>query len=215
MSVTLLTSLPGSEIYADFHQAQNNFAFLHRDARNSPQQLYLKYLDVGLVQRLSWDDANYSNVAWSKNGKRLAFNRHGDNEQSMHIAEFDELGDMLYVKTLNNPQLADKFVIEWTHDQSGLILSHEMRPNRQHSIYEYSIENDSLKAISNPNVAGRGDYFAKQSHDGSKLAILREVGKQQVSLLVLERQTGSMLVNKVLPFQASKLAWQTNDQAII
>ncbi|MFT6267992.1 MAG: hypothetical protein ACJAVV_000797 [Alphaproteobacteria bacterium] len=41
------------------------------------------------------------------------------------------------------------------------------------------------------------------------------MGKQQISLLVLEMETGSMLVNKVLPFFASKLAWQTNDEAII
>lgn len=215
LKVELLTSLPGSEIYADYHQPQNKLAFLHRDARNSPQQLYIKYLETGVVKRLSWDNANYSNGAWSKDGKRLAFNRLSEQTQTLHILEFDELGDVDNFLTLNNPKLADKFVLEWMHDQSGLLLAHEFRPNRQHSIYQYSINSDTLQTISSPNVAGRGDYFAGQSHDGSKLAILREVGQQQTSLLVLEMQTGSMLVNKTLPFQATKLAWQKNDEGII
>ncbi|MFT6267993.1 MAG: DNA-binding winged helix-turn-helix (wHTH) protein [Alphaproteobacteria bacterium] len=69
VTIEVLTSLPGSEGYADYHQADNKLAFLHRDARNSPQQLYVKNLDSGLVKRLSWDMANYSNAAWSKDGK--------------------------------------------------------------------------------------------------------------------------------------------------
>lgn len=217
VTVEKLTSLPGSEIHADYHQAHNKLAFLHRDTRHSPQQLYIKDLDSGLVKRLSWDQGSYSNGSWSKDGKRLAFNRTVANKQTLHIAEFDELGDVSQLATFDNPQLADKFVVGWLQDQSGLLLAQEMRAgrDRQHSIYQYVLSSRHLKAISSPNVSGRGDYFAQQSHDGRKIALLREIGEQQVSLLVLEMATGNMLVNKILPFPATKLAWQTNDDVII
>ncbi|TDF37181.1 hypothetical protein EYS14_13565 [Alteromonadaceae bacterium M269] len=215
VNVETLTSLPGSEIYADYHSATNKLAFLHRDTRNSPQQLYVKDLNSGLIQRLSWDKANYSDANWSQDGKRLAFNRLIDNRQSTHIAEFDPLGNVSQLVTLDNPNLTDKFILDWTYDQTGLLLGEARTPGKQHSIYQYLISSDRLSTVSTPNVTGHGDYFAKQSNDGLRIAILRDVGDQQVSLLVFEMATGNMLVNKVLPFRASKLAWQDNDKAII
>ena len=74
ITVTPLTSLEGSEIFADYHAADNKLAFLHRDAGHSPQQLYAKNLNSGAIHRLSWDGAHYTNSYWSPDGKMLAFN---------------------------------------------------------------------------------------------------------------------------------------------
>ena len=215
MNIELLTSLSGSEVFADYHHGDNKIAFLHRDSRYNTQQLYLKHLDTNKIQRLSWDNANYSNSYWSKNGQKLAFNRLVDNRITLHIASFTVQGDLREVKQLAAPEVLGKFVIGWLHDDSAILLAEKATAGEQHSIHQYTFKDDSITSMSSPNVIGRGDYMAAQSHDGHKLAILREVGKQQTSLLVIESETGRMLANKSLPFYANSLAWQIDNEAVL
>ena len=210
-----VTGLAGSETFADFHLPTNKLVFLHRQANHSPQQLYVKSLTTGETVRLSWDQASYSNTYWSNDGEQLVFDRQLDGHKTLHIANFDQSGNVQEVKQINHPQLAGKFVIGWLYDQSGLLLAQEMKPGKQHSIFRYHFDANRIEAVSSPNVAGRGDYLAAESYDGSKLAILREVSAGQVSLLIVESATGRMLANRSLPYVATRMSWQYDDEAII
>ena len=210
-----VTDLAGSETFADLHLPTNKLVFLHRQANHSPQQLYVKSLTTEETVRLSWDQASYSNTYWSKDGKQLAFDRQLDGHKTLHIANFDQAGNVQEIRQISHPQLAGKFVIGWLHDQSGLLLAQEMKPGKQHGIFRYHFHSNMVEAVSSPNVAGRGDYLAAQSHDGSKLAILREVSAGQVSLLIVESSTGRMLANRSLPYVATRMSWQQDNEAVI
>lgn len=215
VQVTSLTTLEGSEIFADYHAADNKLVFLHREAAGSPQQLYTKSLTSGEVQRLSWDGGHYSNSYWSPDGRQLAFNRSAEGRPGLYVADIDKHSGVTGVEQISHPDLSGKFVIGWLQDQTGLLLAEELTAGRQHSIYQYNLAEQELRALSFPNVAGRGDYLASQAHDGSKLAILREVGKEQVSLVVMAWQSGRILANKSLPFTATRLAWHHDNDTVL
>ena len=212
--LTQLTQLTGSEVDASYNPSNNKLAFIHRDTRNSPQQLYLKSLDDELVTRLSWDQANYSDAYWSRDGSKLVFMRLFAKTSNIHIAHFNQAADITQLETLTTSELQDKFVIGWLQDDKGLLLAEAIKPNKKHSIYAYLFADEKLQRLTTPNVAGYGDYKAALSENGELIAILRQEVAQQSSLLVMSLATGDLLAKTALPFIPSRLIWTPNDKAI-
>ncbi|NMP15892.1 winged helix-turn-helix domain-containing protein [Thalassotalea sp. Y01] len=212
--LTRLTELTGSEVDANYHAEQGKLAFIHRDTRNSPQQLYVKSLNDNIVKRLSWDEANYSDSYWSADGSKLAFMRLLAQKSSFHVADFDENGEVTHLQTLDSPVLKGKFVIGWLHDDKGLLLAETIKPNKQHRIYAFDPSTQTLQPLTNPNVAGRGDYKAALSPNGELLAILREEVSQESSLIVTSLLTGNLVVKTTLPFVPSRLIWTPDGNTI-
>ncbi|WP_371376326.1 winged helix-turn-helix domain-containing protein [Thalassotalea aquiviva] len=209
-----LTELTGSEVDANYHAERGKLAFIHRDTRNSPQQLYVKSLSNNVVKRLSWDQANYSDSYWSADGTKLAFMRLLAQQTSFHVADFNENGSVTHLETLDSPALKDKFVIGWLHGDKGLLLAETMRPNKQHRIYAFDMATKTLQPLTNPNVAGRGDFLAALSPNGEMLAILREEVSQESSLLVTSLSTGNLIAKSTLPFVPSRLIWTPDSNTI-
>lgn len=212
--ITRLTTLTGSEVSAHYHPDSNKLAFVNRETRNSPQQLYVKNLNQGVVTRLSWDEANYSNAFWSEDGTKLAFIRQWQQTASFHIARFSADGTLKHTETINNEPLKDKFLLGWLTNDEGFLLAETMRPNKKHGIYAYSLQDQQLTALSQPNVSGRGDYKAALSPDGNQLAILREEVAQNASLLIIDKTSGDLMSKSALPFVPSYLAWHRDNQTI-
>lgn len=207
VTITSLTNMTGSEVDADYNATSNVLAVIHRDSRGSPQQLYLKSLNDNVITRLSWDEANYHDSYWSHDGKKLVFMRLHDHRENWYIAHIDHMLNVTQLDTITNPLLDKKYVIGWTIDDNGLLLAEEMEPGKQHRIYEFDLSSTTITALTNPNVAGRGDYAASLSPDGSKLAILREEVAREATLLVTSMADGNLLANVALPFVPSRLVW--------
>lgn len=212
--ISRITQLSGSEVGADLHLPSQRLAFVHRETRNSPQQLYLKQLDNGIVTRLSWDQANYSNSFWSSDGMQLVFMRLEDRQQRFHIAHFDAENTITAIDDISTLALENKFVIGWLKGDSSLLLAEEMQPNKQHRIYAFDINTEALTPLSDPNVAGRGDYKALESPNGEYFAILREEVPQQASLLITSQIDGSLHNKIALPFMPSRMVWGSNSRWI-
>lgn len=202
-----VTQLTGSEVDASYNAKKNLLAFIHRSARNSPQQLYLKSLNTGVVTRLSWDQANYKDSYWSWDGQKLVFMRLIDQRDTLHIAHFNPVGEIEQLETLEAEGLQDKYAIGWLEDDSGLILAENMRPNKQHRIFAFNFSTGEVTPLTNPNVAGRGDYKASLSPKNDLLAILREEVSQEASLLITSLGTGNLVAKAVLPFVPNRLVW--------
>ncbi|GEA13413.1 winged helix-turn-helix domain-containing protein [Alteromonas sp. KUL49] len=208
--VNRLTQLTGSEVNADYNAAQNKLAFLHRDSRSSPQQLYIKTLNDGVVTRLSWDNANYSDSRWCPKGEKLAFTRLDEQGYSFHIAHFLPDGEVSRVENIDSELLQNKFVVGWLADDKGLLLAEKLTQGQQHSIYAFTFSDNRLQALTSPNVAGRGDYNAALSFNGEMLAVLREEVAKEASLIITSLVSGDMVAKTRLPFVPSRLAWHEN-----
>ncbi|AMJ94491.1 hypothetical protein AVL56_09395 [Alteromonas stellipolaris] len=214
VNITRLTSLTGSEVDANYNATSNLLAVIHRDSRGSPQQLYLKSLDDNVVTRLSWDNANYHDSYWSHDGKKLVFMRLHEHRENWYIAHINNVHNVTQLDTITSPLLDKKYVIGWTINDDGLLLAEEMQPGKQQRIYQFNITSATLTALTNPNVAGRGDYAASLSPDGSKLAILREEVAREATLLVTSMDNGNLLAKVSLSFVPSRLVWTPNGSTI-
>ena len=210
-----LTDLTGSEIFANYNASSNKLVFLHRENSNSPQQLYTKDLTSGEVKRLTWDKQHYTDSYWSPDGSQLVFTSGMVNEVQHYLVEFDEKQKVKRVEKLGLTSNSKKYVIGWQRDKSGLWLADERENSQPHSIYRYDFETNSITPVTFPNVAGRGDYYAAQSHSGEKLAILREVEKNQSSLIILDISSGDVNANYLIPFPANRLVWRFDDSGLI
>lgn len=208
--VTRMTALAGSEVNADYHEKTGKLAFLHRETKSSPQQLYIKTLGDNLVSRLSWDNANYSDSHWSSDGSRLAFTRLLNGQYGFHVAWFSDNGDVDRVETLSSSDFNGKFIIGWLHDDAGLLLAEKLAGSKVHGIYAYNIEQETMIKLTSPNVSGRGDYGAAISEDGEWLALLREEVAKEATLLVVGLKSGDVVGKSSLPFMPSRLVWHQN-----
>lgn len=215
VQVSLLTELSGSEVFADYHSDTQRLVFLHRETKSSPQQIYIKNLATNSLNRLTWDTQNYTNVYWSPDGTKLVYGAGNGIDYLHYIAEFDKQGNVIQTQTLNDKSLKNLFVIGWLKAQSGLLFAEQVKSAKQHSIHQYDLKSKQLKTLSYPNVAGKGDYLAALSVDGVKLAILREVSKQKVALIIIDLKSGDEIANVMLPFIASKLVWRESEDIFL
>ncbi len=215
LSVSNITELSGSEVFADYHSDTQRLVFLHRETKSSPQQIYIKDLTSNSLNRLTWDTQNYTNVYWSPDGSKLVYGAGNGIDYLHYITEFDMQGNVVQTQTLNDKNLKNLFVIGWLKVQSGLLFAEQVKNTKQHSIYQYDLESKQLKTLSYPNVAGKGDYLAGLSDDGAKLAILREVSKQKAALVIIDLKSGDEEANVMLPFAASKLVWHESTEIFL
>jgi DNA-binding winged helix-turn-helix (wHTH) protein len=215
VTVTQMTALTGSEVNADFHQPTNKLAFLFRETKSSPQQLYIRRFNDNSVTRLSWDNANYSDSHWSADGSRLAFTRLLDGRYGFHIASFSDKGDVEQVETLLSSEFEGKFIIGWLHNDAGLLLAEKLSGSKVHGIFAYDFEQETMAKLTSPNVSGRGDYNAALSEDGKWLALLREEVAKEATLIVINLETGDVAGKSVLPFVPSRLVWHENAYVVM
>ncbi len=211
--VTKLTQLAGSEIYASYHNATQKIAFSHRSDSNAPQQIFIKNLLNNRLQKLSWDNAHYTNVHWSKAGDSLAFTRYTEEITANMVVTFNKAGNIKNITKLNSDALKDKFVIGWAGNE-GLYLAQDAYTGKSLSIYRFDLNSSALTKVTSPQVAGTGDYLAAESIDGMLLAVLREVANDEYALLIVDLNTGSMLANRIIPVFANRIIWHADNNTV-
>ncbi|WP_371187178.1 winged helix-turn-helix domain-containing protein [Thalassotalea maritima] len=211
--ITKLTELAGSEIYASYHPKTSKIAFSHRGESNAPQQIFIKNLQNNQLHKLSWDEAHYTDVHWSKNGGRLAFTRMIAGNVKNIIVDVGEKGNILGQSELNGSMFDDKYVVGWSGD-NVLYLAQQGYSNSNRSIYKVHLPTGQLSKVTSPKVNGSGDFLVAESINGQNLAIVREVAKREFSLLVINIQSGSLLANRVLPIIPNRLIWHNDNTGL-
>lgn len=214
-TIERLTTLSGSEIFADYNKASQQLVFLHRESNISAQQLYIKDLITNEIQRLSWDDKHYTDSFWSPDGKQLAFTSGFGPKVKHFVASFDENRNITDVTPFTITANTPKYILGWQHNQSGLWLADEVTNPTPHSIYRFDFKTQELEPVSLPNVTGRGDYYAAQSKNGEQIAILREVENNQSSLIIVDLISNDVIANHLLPFTANRMVWLFDDSGVI
>lgn len=213
--IEYLTHMSGSELSPDYSPVKNALVFSHRANSNDALNLYIKNLETKRIQRLTWDNADYANALWSPDGKAIILTR-SDNSGTLHyLITLDKENVALESKALDSDTLQGKYVIAWSATNEEVYVKSAYRNLSAQGISRYSLTTGKLRSITSPSVDGVGDYFAKESFDGKLLAILRGINADKHELLVLDIKTGTLLANRVMPHQASRLVWNRDNSRLI
>ena len=212
--ITELTSISGSELLPSYDAVNKRLVFSHRANKDDYLQLYVKELTSGKITRLTWDNANYGNPHWSPSGDSFAYIRSTPEAMHHYISEFDTNKGMVNTKKLENDILSTHYLLGWSSNKNGLYLTDKTSPSRPQGIWLYDIDKDTVEKISSPNVPGQGDYFVKESSDGTQLAILRSLSLKKHELLVLHLETGEIVYENQLPNKMHRLVWSDNNKTI-
>ncbi|WP_269519570.1 winged helix-turn-helix domain-containing protein [Alteromonas sp. BMJM2] len=212
--ITKLTDIAGSELLPNYDPINKRLIFSHRANKDDFLQLYVKEMDSGKVTRLTWDEANYGNPIWSPNGDRFAYIRSTTTSMNHYISEFDTLKGMINSNKLDNDILSTHYLLGWSSKKMGLYLTDKTSPSRPQGIWFFDIIRNTTEQITSPSVHGQGDYFVKESFDGTQLAILRSLSLNKHELLVLHLSTGEILYANQLPNKMHRLVWSNDDSSI-
>jgi len=213
-TITQLTEIAGSELMPNFDSTNNRLIFSHRANKEDFLQLYVKEMNSGKVTRLTWDDANYGNPMWSPKGDRFAYIRSTKTGMHHFVSEFDTNKGMINSRKLNNDILSTHYLLAWSSGKNAIYLTDKTSLSRPQGIWLYDIENNNLEQITSPSVPGQGDYFVKESFDGSQLAILRSLSLNKHELLVLHLETGEIIYSNQLPKKMHRLVWSGDNSVI-
>lgn len=213
--VQYLTKMAGSEMLADFHEGKQALLFSHRFDNPDPLQMYAKNLQSGQVKRLTWSNEGLKYGFWSPSGEQVAYTLISDELQRYFIADFD------FEKGLQSPreldiQSSNKNLLGWSADGLSMYFSDPYRKDVAKGLYQLNLQQNRLIGLTKPSVAGTGDFFAKESPDGKRLAVLRSVDANRIELIVFALDENQKIVsNRVLPMMANRLAWHPDNKRLM
>lgn len=214
-SVQYLTQMAGSEMLADYHEGSNALLFSHRFDNPDPLQIYVKNLTSGQVKRLTWGEEEHKYGLWSPSGEQVAYTLIKGNLQRYFIADFDFISGFRNMRELDIA-VTDKNLLGWSADGLSLYFSDSYRSGFAKGLFRFELAQNRLVSLTKPSVEGAGDFFAKESHDGNRLAILRAVDSSRVELIIMALDDDKhILANRVLPILANRLAWQPDNQGMV
>lgn len=212
-SLQHLTQMNGSEVNPDYDPIHHRLVFAHRANQDDFLQLYSKHLSSGRLKRLTWDEANYVQARWSADGARLLFTRTTPSSSAHYVAEYDDEKGIVNSVELRDAQLDGKYLLDGSADNQHIYLVDPPMVGKPRGIWRYHIASQQLSTITTPQH-GHGDYFATESDNGDKLAILRSIEDNKRELLILHQPTGSLLHTRILPENMDRLVWSPDQSRL-
>ena len=208
-----LTHLSGSELVAHYNAPLDMLVFLSRNNNNAPWQLFSKDLKSQRVKRLVWDETMYSIALLSPDGSQIAYASENQADYNAWLAQFDRQQGIIDPKPLPTP-FASQYLVSWAADGQALYFTGFAEVGQPGAVYRLTLANGQWQQLTFPNTQGFGDFHAVESPDGRYLAVLRNIIDRRYSLLVLDLDTGDLVVNKPLPFYGNALVWQGNNHQL-
>ena len=172
-----LTSYPGIEQHPAFHGKQVAFTWSGPEGGHS--NLYVKLIGEDQALPLTDDSTGVSNVAWSPDGRRLAFRRYNR----------DRCGVFL-ISALGGPERKligcreSSFGLAWSPDGQSLAISTKDTANHTHGLSLLSLETRERRPLTQPEQRYQVDYMVSFSPDGHHLAFVRSNNRSMADIYV-------------------------------
>ncbi len=210
-----LTKVAGSEVSPSFNSKLNHLLYSHRAEKDDYLQLYTKSLESGEITQLTFGEANFANAYFSYDGSKIAFTRSTVTTSDIVIADYSPQTGLTNYDTLPQAVSSQRYLQSWRANGQGLYLSDAKKPLTPQGIWYYRIDNQTLQNITSPGGNGGGDYFARESHNGRWLAVLRNSDSQSHELLIQHLASGELSHIALLPKAFNRLVWQRDDESIL
>lgn len=214
-----VSSLDGFEYYPAISPDKNFLVYSYRKSKNHPNVLMLQNLQSHQTQQLTQSDADDYGASFRPDGKAVAYQRLKYRE-SCEIRLLTFIGEPGYSAT------EDKLLtscgagststrISWAPDGKSLLFSSDENSKQRMAIFSLDIASGNKTQLVLPSNSGMGDFTARYSHSGDKIAFLRDVASNsvQIWLMDLNSRETSLLLHLKHSYPGD-IAWSHNDEQI-
>ncbi|MBU2112982.1 MAG: winged helix-turn-helix domain-containing protein [Gammaproteobacteria bacterium] len=213
-----ITALDGLEFY---HNASEDSRYLvYSYASPDKENITVLMLeDLREHKRVQITEPTYSSfgAAFSPDGKQIVYHRaYPDGHCSIRLAQFDQtkfqiLSDTELATCGNNSVSAR---LTWSPDATYVVYP-SMSENRQMALMMKPVTGGDAEQLTKPPPSSFGDYAARFSFKGDKLAFLRGAANAaQLWLLNMESREITLLSN-ITGSMPGNIGWSSDDKYII
>ena len=213
-----VTSLDGLEFYHNVSEDERYLVYSYASPENENVTV-LMLEDLQEHKRLQITEDSYSSfgAAFSPDGKQIAYHRgYPDGRCSIRIANFNQTS----LEVISDTELTScgensiSSRLTWSPDAKYVIYP-SMSANRQMVLMMKPVLGGDAEQLTKPPPSSFGDYAARFSFGGDKLAFVRGAGSSaQLWLLNLVNREIKMLLN-VTGTMPGNVGWSRDDKSIV
>lgn len=214
-----LTALDGLEFYHNVSPDERYMVYSYASPENEIVTV-LMLEDLIQHKRVALTDDSYSSLgaAFSPDGKAIAYQRLIINELC-EIRLIQLQSDLISVKSDDLLSTCGKRSISarlsWSADGNYLVYPEMQDGDKQLTLSVLSVNSGTTEKLTVPPASSFGDYSARYSRKGDKVAFLREAaGVAQIWVIDLTTRASKLLA-KVVDAYPGNIDWDLQDQHII
>ncbi|WP_233078515.1 winged helix-turn-helix domain-containing protein [Rheinheimera soli] len=214
-----VSSLDGFEYYPAISNDKNFLVYSYQKDKDHSNVLMLQNLQTHQTQQLTDSDSHDFGASFRPDGKAIAYQR-------LKYRESCEIRLLTFTGEPGLSATEDKLLascgggststrISWAPDGKSLLFSSDENNKQRMAIFSLDIASGSKTQLVLPGNTGMGDFTARYSYSGDKIAFLRDVASNSVQIWIMDlnsRETSLLLHLK--HSYPGDLAWSHNDEFI-
>lgn len=214
-----VSSLDGFEYYPAISNDKNFLVYSYQKSKNHSNVLMLQNLHNHQTQQLTQSEADDFGASFRPDGKAIAYQR-------LKYRESCEIRLLTFSGEPGHSATEDKLLtscgggststrISWSPDGKSLLFSSDENSKQRMAIFSLDIASGNKTQLVLPGNSGMGDFTARYSHSGDKVAFLRDVASNSVQIWIMDlnsRETSLLL--HIKHSYPGDIAWSHNDEQI-
>lgn len=209
-----LTTDPGSQIEGSFSPNGKSVAYVWRKPGQSTEQVYVMPIHADDPRPLSPEpSANQYTPSWSPSGRQIAFmERDGSHSAVMLAPARGGAARTVYTLPVNSAR--EYGGLAWSADGTSLIFPQENTLEGPSYLVELSLENGTIRSITDPPLLWDGDFYPEVSPDGRQLAFIRGSELLARDLYVMNLPNGP--AHRITSHQLmTSFAWSADSHSLV
>ncbi|MBU0913654.1 MAG: winged helix-turn-helix domain-containing protein [Gammaproteobacteria bacterium] len=214
-----VSSLDGFEYYPAISNDKKFLVYSYKKSKAHSNVLMLQNLENHQVRQLTENDLDDFGASWRPDGKAIAY-------QQLKYRELCEIRLLSFTAEPGLSAIKDELLttcgqyststrISWAPDGKSLLFGSDENNSQRMTIFSLDIASGNKTQLVLPSNSGMGDFTARYSHSGDKIAFLRDVASSsvQIWLMDLNSRETSMLLHLKHSYPGD-IAWSHNDEQI-
>jgi DNA-binding winged helix-turn-helix (wHTH) protein/Tol biopolymer transport system component len=214
-----VSSLDGFEYYPAISNDKKFLVYSYKKSKNHSNVLMLQNLQNHQTHQLTQSHADDYGASFRPDGKAIAYQR-------VKYRELCEIRLLSFTEGPTPSVAEDKLLtscglygtstrISWAPDGKSLLFGNNDADSQRMTIFSLDIASGNKTQLVLPSNSGMGDFTARYSHKGDKIAFLRDVASNSVQIWLMDlnsRETSLLL--HIKHSYPGDIAWSNNDEQI-